>query len=565
MKPARGFGMWSRRMGLGCVLVLSPVDAPAQPLAPFTEEAFQRGVNYVVEPPTFSMYGTGVGFADLDNDADPDLVVLGRADGRIGVYENDGTGRFTSRTSGTMMPTNRFYNGLSFADVDHDGDLDIYVSTYGSMACLFRNNGNFTFTNIAASAGVANTGAGQGLSWGDFDNDGWLDLYLANRTVASEGFPQPNRLYRNNHNSTFTEIAGMLGVDDPGVMSFQGGFFDYDLDGDADLYVAEDKGLPGCVWHNRFWRNDGATFTDISASSGAGACMDGMCFTTADFNADGLVDFYVTNIPPGNKLFIGRPDGTFTDEAPAAGVVSDNISWGAHFWDFDNDGRLDLFVTNQSAPNRLYRQVDSWPCPDIAAGMGVNFQPFSFTCALADIDNDGDLDLAVSAVFQPLKIYINHEGERRNWVRLRVISDSARRDAIGAIARVTSVGRTQMLELTSTGGFKSQNQAILHFGLDQATVVDQIEVTWPAGGPGARTRMLRNYPANRTWTIYPESKLGDVDHSGTMTSADFMGFMECFFAAAPAGYQPGCEMMDFDGDGQPTSIDFFAFLDRFFR
>lgn len=542
--------------------MLAPAWCCAQPFAPFTEEAVARGITHNVGITNFSLFGAGVGFADLDGDGDADLVALGRTDGRVGIWENDGTGHFTPRRVGSGLAFNSQYNGLSFADYDHDGDVDMYISCLGQPAMLYRNDGGFTFTDVAPEAGVNSAGAGQGITWADYDGDGDLDMYLANRTAPILGLPQNNRLYRNNGDGTFTDVAAALGVDDPGVLSFQGGFFDIDRDGDPDLYVAEDKGLPACKWHNRLWRNDQGAFTDISAPSGAGICMDGMCVTVGDYDADGRLDLYVTNTQTGaNKLFRNRGEGVFEDVAPLRGATVPALCWGSQFLDFDNDGRLDLYVLAQQAPNRLLRQGEGGNFANLAPALGLDVSGYSFCTAFADIDADGDLDMVMLGFDQPLRLYINHEGEKRHWIGLRVVSADGPRDAIGAVVDVTAGGRTQTAEVLATNGFKSQNQAALHFGLGEATAASEVVVTWPHGGG---TRTLRNHAADRSWTVYPDSKLGDSNQDGRLTSQDFFDFLSCFFGATSAGYAPGCEMMDINGDGVATSTDFFEFLARFF-
>ena len=538
----------------------SQAHAGAAPQKPFTEEAPARGLSYgfggAVLP--YWPFGYGVAFADLDDDGDPDVVLVGAPDGRVGVFENDGGGHFIDRSAGSGIPSVDRASGVTAGDFDADGDLDLYITLWFGPNMLLRNEGAFHFVDVAASAGVADDGAGAGCAWGDFDHDGWLDLYVANRTFSQGPGGEslnPNLLYRNLGDGTFQEASAAAGVYDENY-TFQGVFFDQDNDGDADLYLSTDKGYAG-IGLNRLFENVGGVFSDITATSGTGVRINSMGVAVGDFDRDGLQDLYCTNTNEGNPLFINQGGGSFVESAAAAGVSSNATGWGAVLFDFDNDAHTDLYVCNSDAPNRLYRYAGAWPCENIAAAMAVADAGFSFGVAAADVDLDGDLDLLVQNDYGPPALYINHEGQTRSWARFDVLGADQNTRAIGAQVRVRTAGVWQVREALAGGnGYKGQNELTLHFGLDAALLVDEIEARWPRGA----TRTLTGYGADRRWTLFPAQRLGDVDGDGALSAADFYAFLACY--GAP--FEPGCEVMDFDGDANVDLDDFEAFETRYY-
>lgn len=565
------------------VALAAPAALAGSP-APFTEEAVERGVDYLVGIP--GVWMNGVAFVDLDNDGDPDLVVTGRGDGVVGVYENDGTGHFIDRSSGNGIPVLGASAGVVAGDYDADGDLDLYFSVNYMANVLVRNEGEFKFTDVTFRAGVGDTGFGTGCAWADYDNDGWLDLYLANHT--SQSVPDnPNRLYRNLGDGTFIDVASSLGVDDDNI-TWQAVFFDFDRDGDADLYLSNDKGVnSNCAEHNYLFENVGGAFVDITYESGTEACLDSMGVAVGDFDGNGFQDMYATNTQTGNVLLLSRGDGTFTDATLEAAVGSYEIGWGAHFFDYDNDGHQELYVCNLMAPNRLYDCDGTFPCVDMAPALGVAGQSNSFCMAVADIDDDGDLDLVVEDHDQKIRLYVNQEGQRRRWVKLRIVGNDQNRFAIGANVQVTVrgvfrkdalpsggeghgglrdapgvAGEEQLLaghvllrEVAAGSNFMSQNELTLHYGLGKAMKISEVAVVWPNG----ERRTVANLPTNRTWTIYPHGRLGDGDQDGDVDGDDLRSFLRCF----GGGVQPGCEMMDIDGDGDVDAADLSLLLHRY--
>lgn len=566
--------MGARRLAaLGVVVALcGPLVPPAaaQSPSPFTEEALTRFLDLTMSayPQTQGYLGFGVGFVDLDVDGDPDVVVIGRTDGRLGIFENVG-GTFIDHTLTSGIPARVQQSGFAAADYDGDGLPDLYVTqAINQPNLLLRNLGSFTFSDETlgslAGGGASNS---TGPSWGDYNGDGWPDIYLSN-------YGNLNSLFRNNSGGTFTNLAFSLGVGGGAALSFQSVWSDYDRDGDVDLYLSNDRAPVGSP-ENILWRNDAGSFTDVSASSGADVSIYSMGIGAGDFDANGYPDFYLTNINAWessgsgtgydgiNPLLLNQGDGNFVESAETWGVDNQITSWSAIFFDWDNDGVMDLYVNNQFEPNTFFHCTAPGTCSETAAAMGVqaSYDPTfslpeelphiaSYSSAVADVDGDGDLDLITNNLGDRVELFINQEGHKRNWVRLDVVGEYPNVLALGAGVETTVSGTTRFHEHYAGGnGYLGQNERILHVGLGDAERVDQLVCRWPSGGP---TRTLTDLPAGEVWKLYPPSRLCDSDGDG-VDHDDFEAFAACFLA----GFTPGCEMMDFDGDSvvYPDDLD----------
>ncbi len=486
-------------MATGCLLaVISLVFA--DPPAAFTEEAQLRGIDYTMNLP--GPGHRGLAFADLDNDDDPDIVVTGRLDNRVGIFENDGTGRFLDLSVTSGIPFLEQPSGVVAFDYDSDGDLDLYLTQFWRPSVLARNDGDFKFTNVAVEARVDHSGPSEGIAVGDFDNDGRLDMYVGL-------YGGPNRLYRNLGDGSFKEVAGRFGVDDDG-RAWQTIFFDADRDGDADIYVSNDKRVPFSDMRNRFYENIGGAFVDMSVESETDANIFSMGVAVGDFDGNLFPDLYCTNLAiESNALFLnrgihhnpGEPGQpiSFLPAESLAGVASHRLGWGAVFFDYDNDGYQDLYVCNEGVANRLYHHTGSWPAVDIAPALGLDDGGGNFCVAIADVDADGDLDVLENDAGQQIRLYINHEGENRRWARFKIVGPPGNRFAVGAIVDVRT-GRTwRTREVIAGSNLKSQNELIQHIGLDGAILIDEVVVSWPGGA----TRTLYDLPVNSTITIMP--------------------------------------------------------------
>ncbi len=543
--------IWHTRVALGAAAGIT-FTAIAGTQTPFTEEAVSRGIDYPVETGQIQ-FGMGLGFFDIDGDGDVDALTLGAADGRVGLYENDGTGHFTDRTYDNGTP--RFelhtdYAGISAADFDGDGDLDIYL---GRAAPLFggpgnnlfyRNDGNWNFTEIAAAAGVDDDGYAFSTCWGDYNGDGWLDLYLCNRTNTNGNMAE-NRLFENQGDGTFVDVAAAVGAQRPGDPTLVATFVDYDMDGDADLYLGTDKGS-GPDYTNHLLQNNGGVFTDVTASTHTEANVDCMGIAVGDVTRDGWFDLYVTNTPPGNVLLVSQGDGTFADMTAAAGMEVFQVGWGTFCIDYDNDTWEDMYVCCMTSNNVLFHNTGTFPMTDVAAQMGVDTPSVTYCAVMADIDNDGDTDIMTTEQGAAVRLYINHEGSNNNWAKFNVVGQGANTFGIGTQIRVRTPGvESQIREVRAGHHYKSQDPTTIHFGLGDAASMTKVYVDWPNTGA---QRVLRNYPANQTWTLYPPERIGDIDLDGDVDVDDRWAVLNRYQTNISEPIVPGIEQIDADGD-----------------
>lgn len=515
-------------------------DASATDLA-FADAAVSRGLFYIQGFPG-AQFGAGQGFVDLDGDHDLDVVVTGASNGLVGVYENLGAGTFANRTFSAGIAPLTAASGFSACDYDGDGDLDLYLGGWFVTNRLLRNNGNFTFTDVTAQAGLTLVAPSMASTWGDYNGDNWLDLYVTTRT-ATNGNMTANKLYRNNGDGTFTDVAVAVGVDagiDPSLLA---AFFDFDRDGDDDLYVGTDKGSAG-VWKNRLYRNDGGMFTEITEAANAEAYIDCMGIAIGDLNFDGYFDLYLTNVEAGNKLFMNDGGAGFIDATAAAGMARNVFSWATVFADFNNDMHLDTYICHASAPNAMFQGSATWPLMEVAQAAGVATTGTSYAASVGDVDEDGDLDLLVGEVLSSSKLYINDSPAGNHWSRLRVIGQWPNTHAVGAVLEVQAGGVTQLREIHCGSNYKSMNEFEVHVGLGVETVVDTVTVRWPATGD---TRVLTGVPANIEWEIFPPERVGDGNHDGRVTRMDLFVMLAALRDGA-GPLTPGLEALDMNGD-----------------
>jgi len=515
----------------------------------FSDEAIARGIDYTIGQ-NYGQFGAGMMLADLDGDGDLDILIAGADDQTIGVYENDGIGNFTDRSATTGIATSTEVSGINAADYDNDGDLDILINGWLTPTRLYRNNGDFTFTDVAAAAGIDIAEASFASSWGDIDADGNLDLYASVRTLQ-DGDPTRNSFFYNNGDGTFTDRAAELGIDAENDPTLVSSFFDYDRDGDDDLYLGTDKGSAGARW-NRLYRNDGGSFTEVTAEANAFAFVDCMGIAVGDINFDGYFDLYVTNVPQGNVLLMHDGVGAYVDQTIAAGVGSYRVGWGTVFADFDNDTELDLYVCNMMGGNRLYRGSQIWPLIDEGPTAGVDEMSDSYSVAVGDIDGDNDLDMIVGGTDIKVHLYINNsvDAQTNNWVRFNVVGNNANQYAVGTCVDIKAAGKSQTREIRSGVNYKVQDEYTVHFGMGDQAVVDVITAVYTGG----ETRSLTGAPANQTWTIYPEARLGDANDNGRI---DWYEISQAISMRTPKGQKivPGQEIFDMDGDFDIDNAD----------
>lgn len=550
------------------LLALAPQAVSAgDGVAPFTSEAAPRGLSYSVMayPPQSGFYGFGCGFVDFDSDGDLDAISLGDPSGRVGLFENLGGGVFVDRTFTSGIAPLTALSSFACADYDLDGDLDIFLTRFQQPSRLIRNEGAFQFTVLTSGTGLGVNRRSKGACWGDYDNDGYPDLFVCNYYYFGGGSNSSrNQLFRNNGDGTFTETGLALGLGSEGA-ALQAVWTDSDRDGDLDLYVSNDRGTYKGFPPNEFYLNNGdGTFTEIGAANGADAALLSMGLACGDLDGNGRVDFYCTNttdeVPPlyGEfPLLLQDADGMFTQAQGGWGVArpTETWGWGASFFDWNNDGHLDLYVHDQFQPNKLLQNDGAPPLVDVTAAAGIGGSSLASYCsAFGDIDGDGDLDVLMNNLGEPLTLFVNQEGAKRAFISLRVVGERSLAEAIGASAELRT-GKRVLYRESHAGGnsYLGQNEMRLHFGLGAAAGADEVAVRWPSLGP---TRTLGPVPAG-LWSVYPPGRLGDADLDGVIDHADRLAMV-----AAVGAVTPGREMLDFDGDFSVSASDLAAFRTR---
>lgn len=437
----------------------------------FAQDAFSEIMS--IREISFKGENRGVAFGDYDNDGDEDLYIS-IINGPNQLYENLGNGQFVNVAQAAGVAFGSGSRSSVWGDINNDGWLDLYVSNNEKNDALYLNNGDGTFTDMTLDAGIINVGARPlSVNMCDVDLDGFVDIYVAN-------FRKENILFRNNGNLTFSNYTYPYNVRDDSH-SMGAVFFDYDNDGDSDLYLTHDGGIPNILYQN----NGKGYFTDVSAQTGTNYAGQGMGTDFGDVNNDGFFDLYVTNLYE-NVLYLNNGDGMFTDIANSAGVDDYGMGWSTNFVDFDNDGKLDIYVANDSYfspyPNVLYRNLGNLTFENVSQSV-VAAMGGTYGSASADVNNDGFPDLAiansgpndVSRLFQNV-------GNSNNWIGFHLEGTQSNRAAIGA--RVTiedESGLRQMDEVTSGSGFAAQNSLRLHFGTGANLSVRSVTVRWPSG------------------------------------------------------------------------------------
>ena len=414
-------------------------------------------------------YGFGCCVGDYDNDGLQDLYVTNF--GANVLYRNNGDGSFSDVTQTAGVGDERWSASAAFADYDKDGDLDLFVANYldyrlednttchrgdlrvycppadftGVADVLYENKGDGSFVDVTRESGVfSSEGKGLGVVWGDYDNDGYPDLFVANDTTA-------DMLYRNNGDGTFMDVALFVGV------------------------ALGAKGIP----------------------------MGGMGTSFGDYDNDGELDIVVTNFQDDpNSLYHGEGDGTFSDASYASrlgGVSLPYVGWGVDFVDLDNDGHVDLFVGNGNIydnvemfdpgytypqRNLVFRNQGDGTLNEISkqCGPGLEITKVSRGAAFGDYDNDGDIDILITNSNQTPDLLLNESSNQNNWLNVKLVGTASNRDAIGARVRVFAPGLgPQLREVKSGSSYLCQSDMRLHFGLGRAPRIDRIEIRWPSG------------------------------------------------------------------------------------
>ncbi len=502
---------------------------------------------YIVE----SMSG-GVLIIDYDRDGWPDIyftnaptvdMALKGEKARSALYHNNHDGTFTDVSDKAGIATPGFAMGGAVGDYNNDGWPDIYVTCLGGNV-LYKNNGNGTFTDVTKQSGVADGRWSTGAAFGDYDGDGFVDLMVTNyvdfklsdlpgfgskptckyRGIDVQCGPRGlkgagDSLFHNNGDGTFTDVSKAAGVNDPdGYYGLGVVWSDFNNTGRPDIYVANDS-TP-----NFLYKNEGkGRFTEIGLESGTAVSNDGseqgsMGVAVADYNHTGRFSLYVTNfVDENNVLYQNLGNYDFREVSYEAGVGLDTlpyVKWGDAFVDLDNDGWEDLIAVN----GQVYPQVDTLPsgaryrqpknlfmnerngnfCEATRqAGPAIDEPRVSRGLAVADLDNDGNVDIVVSDIDGSPMILHNNGIPGSHWVSFELAGTKSNRLALGARVTLTAGGITQTDEIRSGGSYISQNDLRLHFGLAVATRIDSVEIRWPSGA----VEKLTNLPADRFYPV----------------------------------------------------------------
>jgi hypothetical protein len=436
-------------------------------------------------------WGMGVAVGDYNNDGYADIYVLGLRENVL--YCNNSDGTFTDMTTQSGLVDGHWSASAAFLDYDRDGDLDLYVSHYsisdisvlpkrgdnrychyrgvpvmcgprglpGVSHCFYRNNGDGTFTNVSAQVGLAMDSKyyGLGVAVGDYDNDGWVDIYVANDSC-------PSFLYHNERNGTFKEVGMLTGA----------------------------------------------------ALSDDGTEQAGMGVDFGDYDNDGWLDITKTNFSYDyNNLYHNEHNGTFVERSMIAGIAQVTmpfVCWGTRFVDYDNDGWKDIFVatghvyphllTNPAGGEKyyqrklLFRNLGNGTFAEVGmqSGPGLQVERASRGIALGDLDNDGDVDVVVTNMDDLPTVLRNDGGNVKNWLLVRLVGTRWNRFGMGARVKVSAAGLSQISDATTASSVFSANDPRLHFGLGDAREAD-IEVVWP----GDKAQTFKGIPANQIITI----------------------------------------------------------------
>jgi hypothetical protein len=497
---------------------------------------------YILE----SMSG-GVALFDFDNDTLLDVYLVNAPtvasagdprSARSELWRNRGDGTFVDITDKAGVGYPGWGMGAVAADFDNDGWTDLYVTCFGPNH-LYRNLGDGTFADVTAKAGAGDPRWSTGAAFADYDRDGWLDLFVANYVdVRLEALPEFGKgkfcefhgipvqcgprglrgsgdsLYRNRGDGTFEDVSEKAGVSDPAGRFGMGAVWsDFDGDGHPDLFVANDAGP------NFLYRNNGrGAFADESLRSGTALSEDGkeqgsMGIAIGDYSHSGGWSILVTNFSDEyNALYrhdkgLQFTDASFASQTAKAGIPL--VGWGTHFFDYDNDGWLDLFVANghvypqveraglttrYAQRKLLYRNNRDGTFSEAAAsGSAISEPKVSRGSAAGDLDNDGDLDIVVNNLDGSPTVLRNDGGNRGGFLVVDLEARAGNRSATGAVVVVRAGDLVQRAERRSGDSYLSHSDPRLHFGLGDRATVDSIEVRWPDG----TTQRLGEVPANR--------------------------------------------------------------------
>ncbi len=454
----------------------------------FVDKTLEYGINHSYGTGTA---GGGVSFVDFNSDGLDDLTLASSKGQPISFFRNTVNGL----TKISLLPDlKEEVKHILWVDIDNDGDKDLFLTLADNYNRIFVNDGNLNFSEIQLGLSTDDY-TSFGACWGDYNRDGWLDLYYGLRRIEKDGLPNISKLYQNNGKSFF-DITITSGTEDGGKTPFCSSFIDYNNDKWPDIYTAHDRRRGNTMLKN----NKNGTFSDVSIATGTDLKMDGMSVSYGDCNNDGFFEIYVSNSEVGNALFINQNGLIFSENAAEKGVAFNSVAWGTNFLDGDNDGDQDLYVSGMlvgaAAINSRY-YVNEYPDAYYISGTKiVSDTVSSFNNAIGDINNDGYPDIAVINIGYPSFIFEN-TGGNNNYLKIKLIGVLSNKDGIGSTITLHSNGKKQFRYTQCGVGFMGQNSDTEIFGLGLSEKVDSLTIQWPTG----HIDKLVNLVANKKYII----------------------------------------------------------------
>ncbi len=505
--------------------------------------------------------GTGVAIGDYDGDGRPDIFVVSKTES-CRLFRNLGNWKFADVTAKAGVEDKGeaaaiWKQGATFVDVNNDGLLDIHVCRFNAPNLLYVNQGDGTFKEEAAARGLAVVDASVMAAFCDYDRDGWLDVYIQTNLLDAARHPNGQRdyLFHNNRNGTFTNVTDRAGISGE-TQGHSILWWDYDGDGWSDIYVANDFGTPDTLYHN----NRDGTFTNVIDQVVPHMPYSSMGSDLGDVNNDGLIDLLATEMaatthqkdqrtmaptraqaqdPPDNftaapqyfrnALYLNTGTGRCLEAAFLAGVDATDWTWSVRLEDLDNDGQLDLHVTNgmhrelhnadllnrlasaqslaerqqiqRSAPvlaehNLAFRNLGDLKFENVSAAWGLDENGVSFGAAFGDLDGDGDLDLVYTNYKKGVTV-LRNDSDTGHRVIFALRGTQSNRGGVGAVIRLETEAGSQVRSLVLARGLLSSSEPVLHFGLGASTRIKRVTVSWPSG----QVQSFANLAVDRKFTI----------------------------------------------------------------
>lgn len=441
----------------------------------FVSKASQYGIDHTYGNGTA---GGGVSFADFNGDLLDDLTLAVSGNEKIHFYIN----RLTHLEKVNLVDQSfGQVKHILWVDYDNDGDRDLYLTLADDYNRLFRNNGALQLEDVTEEVGLdTDILTSFGACWGDYNRDGYLDLYYGLRRIEQTGEPNISKLWMNRKNH-FADVTMESGTEDGGKTPFCSSFLDYNNDKWPDIYTAHDRKRGNTMLKN----NADDTFTDVSVITGTDLKMDGMSVSVGDYNKDNFDDIYVSNSEAGNAFFVNKSGNDFSNDADTCGVAFYSVAWGTNFLDGDLDGDLDLYVSGMlpgaNAINSQY-YFNNYPENTFTKGAKIlGDTASSFNNAIGDINDDGFPDIAVINVGPYPTLLLENTGSQNKGIKVTLQGVKSNRDGVGSVITLFAGSATQRIYTQCGIGFMGQNSYNHMMGLGTSGTADSITVLWPTG------------------------------------------------------------------------------------